>query len=215
MREWRRCSSLFTCRPEVKSAPISRTRSLLQGDPAATDIFNAVLDEAAVESLVMAQSNKWGYRLDDGKHLPLLLFADNFWLLSTSAAELTRMTQVWLGILSKYGWSVPLHEATWCTTAEGTGREWAVNVHGDVVKRTPHKVGFRALGVQITFDNGFAMELKERFARAWRAFYANSDLLCCRSAPIDKRLRLLEAIVMHSLFWCSSSWNLTARQCSN
>ena len=85
-------------------------------------------------------------------------------------------------------------------------------MRSSVVKRAPRKEGFKALGVFISFTNGFERELTERIARAWRAFYANLDLLKCKSASLVKRIELLNVIVAHSLFWCSGSWNLTVTQ---
>ena len=68
--------------------------------------------------------------------------------------------------------------------------------------------------MQLTFDNGSEVELQNRIARSWRAFYKYRDLLCCRAAPWKNRLSLLNTVVRTSLFWCSGSWNLTRRQVS-
>ena len=80
------------------------------------------------------------------------------------------------------------------------------------VPRASRKVGFKALGVLISFDNQFCCELEARIASAWRGFYKFYDILCCRSAPIKKRLSLLAMVVHPALFWCAGSWNLTQVQ---
>ena len=212
IREFRTCSSVFVLDDHVRSAPINRTRSLLQGDPSAPAIFNAALDLVASRFCTLASERGWGYRLDDGSLLSLLLFADNFWIVSTSAHELEDMTKAWLHLLGEHGWNVPAGEATWCTTAEDSHKHWTVRVSETVVKRAPRAEGFSAVGVRICFDNGYEMELQERFSRAWRAFYSNASLLTCRTASLKLRLNLLKTLVMQSLFWCSGSWNLTRKQ---
>ena len=57
LREWRRCSSVFSAGSSIQSQPITRNRSLLQGDPSAPTIFNATLDAAAAEFLEVAKEN--------------------------------------------------------------------------------------------------------------------------------------------------------------
>ena len=53
-------------------------------------------------------------------------------------------------------------------------------------------------------NNGDCWKAWDRtLGKLWRAFFANSHLLCCRAAPIGKRLELLNSVVAHSLFWCS------------
>ena len=49
LREWRRCSSVFQLGDRLESLPVSRSRSLLQGDPSAPALFNATLDMAGEE----------------------------------------------------------------------------------------------------------------------------------------------------------------------
>ena len=199
---------------DVTSAPVRRSRSLLQGDPSSPDLFNATLDLPATEFCKLAVRKGWGYRLDDGSHVSLLLFADNFWLVATSPQELASMTEAWLALLREYGWSVPLNETTWCSTGPDSNHHWIVNVAGQKLPRAPRSTGFKVLGTQVCFDNCFEVELQNRISRAWRAFYKFADLLCCQAAPWKNRLQLLSLLVGHSLFWCSGSWNLTARQVS-
>ena len=214
MREWRRCRSTFVLSPKVASQPIGRSRSLLQGDPAAPDIFNAVLDKAAQKFQQLSREKGWGYRLCDGSFVDLLLFADNFWIVSTNAHELTEMTAAWLEILTEFGWNVPLGEAVWCTTGPDEKHSWEVKLGNYCIKRSPRQEGFKVLGTIVTFDNSFEKELRNRMSRAWRAFWKCSDLLRCQAAPIKDRLRLLQVLVSSPLFWCCGSRNLTAGQLS-
>ena len=214
IREIRGTSSVFVLDQRLQTKPIRRTRSLLQGDPAAPAIFNATLDVPAAEFLQLASVKNSGYRLDDETYVSLILFADNFWLCATSPQELSRMTVAWLAILRRHGWNVPLDETVWCTTGPDSREDWTVQVCSQQINRSPRKSGFKVLGVILGFDNCFEIELENRMARAWRAFFKYKHLLCCRCAPLMGRLRLLDNLVSSSLFWCSASWNLTQRQSS-
>ena len=214
VREVRRFGSVFVLDDDVSSTRVTRTRSLLQGDPAAPSIFNAALDVPASEFCRLAEREKWGYRLDDGSYISLCLFADNFWIFASSPTELAKMTQTWLDILKRFGWSVPLDETTWCTTASDENYLWKVIVDGITLPRSNRRDGFKAVGAQIGFDNVFEAELNNRIARTWRAFYKYKDILCCRAAAWKDRFQLLSSLVANSLFWCAGSWNLTARQVS-
>ena len=116
LREFRRCFSIFVLDREVRSHKVQRTRSLLQGDPAAPKIFNATLDVPVSTFCRMAEQKGWGFKLDCGTRIHLLLFADNFWLVAVSAEQLSAMTAAWLDLLEQAGWSVSLDETTWCST---------------------------------------------------------------------------------------------------
>ena len=124
------------------------------------------------------------------------------------------MTKTWLDILKRVGWSVPLDETTWCTTAADENYLWKVTVDGITLPRSRRREGFKAVGAQIGFDNVFETELNNRIARTWRAFYKYKDILCCRAAAWRDRFQLLSSLVATSSFWSAGSWNLTARQVS-
>lgn len=204
-------SSTFILDDAIRSDPVCRTRSLCQGDPSAPAVFNCVLDDIAEQFCRKANEKNWGIKLGGGQRLSLLLFADNFWLVATSPRELAEMSTLWMTLLSGAGWQAPIQEMTWCTTASDA-QNFSVEVSGVRVHRALRSVGFKALGVQITFDNQFTVELKRRIKSAWHSFYKYMDILCCKSAPIAKHLKLLAISVDPALFWCAGSWNPTKAQ---
>ena len=51
IREIRRMKFVFVLGPDIQSGQVVRRRSLLEGDPAAPDLFNATLDVPATEFL--------------------------------------------------------------------------------------------------------------------------------------------------------------------
>ena len=96
---------------DLETTPIKRSRSLIQGDPAAPRILNIALDEPLVKFHELAQRRKWGISLrgPDGRayFLAIICFADNYWLLATSPGELRQMITTWLDCLMGCGWHTP------------------------------------------------------------------------------------------------------------
>ena len=157
--------------------------------------FNATLDLLAATFCELAQQKKWGYWLSGRSYANLLLFADNFWLLATSAPELAEMSAEWLEILNKFGWEVPLDELTWCTTAQDDLATGQVTIQGHRVRRNSRAEAFKVLGTCVTFDNSFELELQNRISRAWRAFWKCSDICVARQ-------RVLRIALTCCQCWC-------------
>ena len=127
----------------------------------------------------------WGKQLHDGAWVDLILFADNYWLVATDHKMLGAMTVAWLRLLGDYGWETPMQELTWCTTAEDDGLP-VVNIDKKETKRTMAQEGFKVLGIVVTFDNEFEVELEHRLTRSDRVFWANWELLGCISIPLER-----------------------------
>ena len=77
---------------------------------------------------------------DDPKDCILILFADNFWLFASSAAQLKAMTTAWLDILQKHGRVVPLRETTWCTT-QSDEAPCKIDIGSVLLHRAPQRQG--------------------------------------------------------------------------
>ncbi len=98
--------SVFKLDSQTTSKEVDRTRSFPQGDPAAPMIFNLVLDTLAETLTKTATQKGWGKRLQDGSWVNLIMFADNYWLVATSAKMLSFMTCEWLRLLERIGWDM-------------------------------------------------------------------------------------------------------------
>ena len=204
IREIRRQSSIFVLNSDTRSRPISRTRSLVQGDPAAPTLFNTTLDDCLRFFVTTVFLKKWGVKLRGG-YIHHLFFADNAWLMATSLAMLASMVSVLVEALNLFGWSMPLAEACWCTTSPDSWRG-ELFVNDEIIKRKPRAIGIKALGVQVSFDGRCGLEMEKRVDRAWAAFYSRKHLLLCHSAAVSARIKLLEKLVPNTLFWCAGSW---------
>ena len=195
----------------VVTEPISRTKSFCQGNPDAPKYFNIVYDADVEWFHEICQQKKWGYPLEQNFYLGILTFADNFWLIAMSAKELQSMMQCWFERTRGSGWTIPLAECKWCTTASDSSRAH-VRVNGMCINRASRDEGFLALGSLVSFDNRFDNELNQRIRKAWAVFNLHRSQLCCKDASLRKRILLLVTLVVPTLFWCSGSWNLTKEQ---
>jgi ribonuclease HI len=192
-----------------------KSRALWQGDPQAPYLFNQVLDEAAYKMTTHIQRMKWGWPITiNGKteYIGILIFADNYWLIGTSPAELEAMNTYWQNLLKSIGYHTPVCEMRYSSTAQDDQYLRAVLFNKETVKRESRQVGFKVLGTQLTFNNRNDAELVRRIKAAWGAFFKHADILCCKAVPMFKRLRYFKSVVHPALFWCSGSWNLRADQ---
>ncbi len=139
------------------------------------------------------------------------MFADNYWLVATSAEMLNLMTCEWLRLLEGVGWETPAEELSWCTTVDDDVN-YEIIVDYKRVRRPKRGEGFKALGTIVTFDNNFDVEIENRLARASATFNANWDMLGCASASLAKRVQIFRATVEASFLWCAGSWNLRLEQ---
>ncbi len=139
------------------------------------------------------------------------MFADNYWLVATSAQMLTLMTREWLSLLERVGWETPVEELSWCTTADDD-INLKIIVNDKLVRRPKRGEGFKVLGTMVTFDNNFDVEIENRLARASATFSANWDLLGCASAPLAKRVQIFRATVEATFLWCAGPGNLRVEQ---
>ena len=87
LRELLGMSSVFILSSSSQSEVVRRMRSLVQGDPSAPSLFNLILDGPAFEFEQECRKKGWGFDMD-GFAVPIILFADNCWLLVKDPKEL-------------------------------------------------------------------------------------------------------------------------------
>ncbi len=196
---------------------IGRSRSLWQGDPLAPKLFNTTLDVLAQKFEAKANTEKWGWPIHEEsgvRYVCLLLFADNYWIIATSTNELQLAISFWQSLLESAGWFTPVGDLCYATTA-GDDQYTTSTVqqhHGEIVQRRAKAEGFKVLGTQLTFGNHNDKEFERRFRAAWCAFHKHADTLCCKAAPLGKRLEFLHKVVVPALFWCAGSWHLRSQK---
>ena len=206
LREWIQMKSTMSLNQETKSLPLSRGRSLLQGDPMAPAIFVACMDILLARFMEICKERGLGYH-DQGLWLPVLAFADNIWLFARTPKELEHMFRVWITVMRENGMHTSTNECTWTSTHEFPDQV-VTDETGERVNRASKEEGFKALGAKITMVGDDNAELSQRLHKAWQAFYKHKSILCNRSTNVKKRLVLMERIISPGVFWGAGSWNL-------
>ena len=106
-----------------------------------------------------------------------------------------------------------MEEATWCITSPADS-VYSVVVWEVQVTRSLGEKGDKVLGAQVSFDNAFDNELRERAKKAWRAFHVLEDLHF-QVCPHRAEVKLLWVLLRSSLFFCAGSWNLLGTKCAD
>ena len=94
---------------EVITPFLSHAKSQMWGHEVQHEDFAVLMATLSGETVKRARY--------DTERLPLIVFADNFWLLGTSLTQLKSMTLYWHSLLKKAGLSVDISESCWSTTA--------------------------------------------------------------------------------------------------
>ncbi len=228
---------------------IKRTRSMFQGDPQAPQNFNFMLDTEVIVPFVRhAEAQGWGAELShedlavldacvdnqpikkakaQTERLPILVFADNFWLLASSRRQLQAMFNKLCELLARAGLSIDISECSWSSTCRNpppmeltVPNRWPAILStptNDETIRVPFKTrdtAIKGLGSQIACSGDCTAEVDHRIARAWAAFHKHSKLLLCRSASIFRRLERLRSFVLPALLYNIGTCRLTKKHLS-
>ena len=227
IREVRRGSSRLRLPGLPPAEAVMRERSLIQGDPTAPVNFNLFLDDAIEIFTARCRQHDWGYPIAEAavrdvgpqpkrprthrQRLPILVYADNYWLLATSFSMLQSMTKCWHKILTdKFECKTSYKDCRWITTA-GDNLGFNLQIDGVAIPRAPRAQGIKVLGAQVSMDNCATAAINRCIANSWVAFRKHKDLLCNKQASPSRRLQLLDRFVRPAVSYCIGSLNPTRR----
>ena len=147
-------------------------------------IFVACMDILLERFLEICKERGLGFH-DQGLWLPVLAFADNFWLFAKTPNELEQMLRVWIAVMRENGVYTKTNECTWTSTHEFPDQE-VTDETGERVNRTSGEEGFKALGAKITMVGDDNAELKNRLHKAWQAFckHKHMNTFCATEIPM-------------------------------
>ena len=252
IREVRRSAGCLKLPRLPDSRPLQKSRSIQQGDPEGPTKFNIIIDQLIVRPFLQeCERRGWGVELTHEdlaelriaqsgppekrrrvhhERLPLLLFADNYWILATTKRQLIAMTNAWHRLVSKARMRVVLSECSWISTTDCTGGSlylidfWAEPITGNPSSAssssggrtcslawTPSDVGIKVLGSYVTFNNDCTAEVKYRIVMAWAAFRKHSSLLLAHAGSVRDKFAALTRLVLPSLVYNVGSLHVTQR----
>ena len=143
------------------------------------------------------------------QRIPIIVYADNYWLLATNLDMLKKMTDCWHGIITeRLDCRITLNECTFATTRPDDNI-YDLRLDSVSIKRAPRSTGFKVLGAQVTFDNSASAAVTKLIANAWGAFHKHRGVLCTKKASPARRMHLLDTFVRPVAMYAVGSLNLT------
>ena len=171
-------------------------RGIVQGAPYSAELFARIID-------YHARGVHAGWQLHEDTWLQtcvcallVIMYADDICLLATSCAQMARMVADLSGVLNSIGLRLAYPK---CKFLKGchvrdevlhVGRERATFAHR-----------FVFLGILMGFSLSCVDVLVHRLGRAAKTFHGFYRILCRGSAPVKKRLQLLDTFVTSKWRW--------------
>ena len=195
---------------EYSTGGIPVTHWLLQGCPVSAPLFTATMGRLLQPLFSRwAKDSSLGVKLPDGPFLYLKVWMDDVFLFASSAKALQRMITQVCEHLSFYSLHMQPAKTKWSTNQPDTNGEEII-VHGVKLERTSRAEGLLLLGSQVSMMSYSHVALEHRLSIAWGAFFANRELLVCKTVSLRTRLQLLDRTVRQSALWALNTVNLLA-----
>ena len=88
----------------------------------------------------------------------------------------------------------------------------SVNIGGEQVGILAPTESTKYLGRALSLNDYQDREIKHRIAAGWAKFTTYKTELCDRKIPLDRRLKLFEAVVTPTVLYASGCWTMTAER---
>jgi hypothetical protein len=155
----------------------------------------------------------WGIRVGPypGDLLQNLRFADDVLLLAKSIKVLKQMLEDLRAAAGEVG--LELHMGKTNIFANSRGRKQShaqhIGIGEDKVKILGQEASTIYLGRALAFTENHDREINHRIAAGWAKFTTYRKELCNRRLPLERRLKLFDAVVTPTVLYGSGSWTMT------
>ena len=151
----------------------------------------------------------YGIVIDDSCNpLTNLRFADDVVLIATSRSDIGKMIADLGREASKFG--LKMHAGkTKVLATDPDSRQTPISCAGNDVHVLQTGESEKYLGRKLSVDEYHHVELKNRLAMGWAAFFKLKGALCNRQIPIKDRIALFEASVSPCVLYACGSWTMT------
>ena len=181
----------------VVSGLVCLERGVRQGDPLSPTLFGCTVDR----KLAVLQTSWSGRRLgfclhqSDGSRfcLPILAFADDIYLLTSSPTMLQVMLREFANAMLDVGLSLCPDKCVWASTSRTA--MGPVSVRGQVVPQLPRGESMTVLGSCMTLDGRTNAAVDHRLRLGWKAFFAIRHLFDPEAVTARKILQVLQSRV--------------------
>ena len=173
-------------------------RGIVQGAPYSAELFARILDYHArgVHAQWQLQEETWLHTCVCVCALLMVMYADDIVLLATSCAQMARMVAGLSEVLSAIGLRLAYAK---CKFLKGChARDEVLTVGREPVIFVQR---FVFLGILMGFSMSCVDVLVHRLGRAAKTFHGFYRILCGGTAPVTKRLQLLDKFVTSKWRW--------------
>ena len=188
-------------------------RGVEQEDPMSPTLFNAVLEDIFHELTPKWKSGCRGLDVGSlrGERLTNLRFADDVVLFASSLSEARHMLEDLVKASITRGLVIHPKKTkitSNCSDQKRPNSSREVEVAGHQIEVLPLDGQTKYLGRAVCSKNFMAAEIENRIATGWKKFFALRDILCNKSYPLAKRVKLFDTAITPSILYASGSWTM-------
>ena len=206
LREIRDNSMVLRLPDGSSTKPIAQMRGVRQRGTISPIIFVMVMNFALHGPFRDWSARGLGLTLQDNTIISAVIFADDALLLAANWDDMQVMISEFEAALRLHGLEV--HGDKCCSMCNEFADAGNLNLVGHDTPSVSGSTGFTFLGTSLTLDGSFEVEIRDRIAKAWRAFWRLRSWLLRRSVSVRARLQPWRAAMRATLFWCAGSWRL-------
>lgn len=206
LREIRDNSMVLRLPDGSSTKPIAQMRGVRQRGTISPIIFVMVMNFALHGPFRDWSARGLGLTLQDNTIISAVIFADDALLLAANWDDMQVMISEFEAALRLHG--LEIHGDKCCSMCNEFADAGNLNLVGHDIPSVSGSTGFTFLGTSLTLDGSFEVEIRDRIAKAWRAFWRLRSWLLRRSVSVRARLQLWRAAMRATLFWCAGSWRL-------
>ena len=189
------------------AGPIGFDRGGKQGGTDTPHIFKAIAHLAVSQLLVDWTAKGWGFPLEEGSYVQLMIWAGNLYIFATSRCMLSQMMQELTVAINKVklAWkpgSLMYLENDFCDKSVGYV-DLQFSTAGLGVEAMREVAHFETLGSKVDARATVRCALEHRLLLALKHWFARRSELCNSKCHLEWRLRRFYGTVVRTLMWGS------------
>ena len=195
-------------------------RGVKQGDPISALLFISVM-----EAIFRKLKHRWNHlntrrsgayygMVIDKPTEPLtnLRYADDIMLVAGSRGDIGKMLSDLSQEARKYGLQIHMCKTKVLTTDSATHSSDYIKCCGKEVQILTADGTEKYLGRKLSAANFHEIELSNRIATGWAAFFKFKSTLCNKRLLLQDRLKLFDSVVTPCVLYASGTWTMTVER---
>ena len=187
--------------PGGDSISVQANSGIKQGAPESAELFGLIMGWTLDETLARPEWKAVGRPIAD-LDLELLYFQDDVFVLENSAARMARKTALLRDHLANSGLHLAMNKTKIVASPAYKGKMTVVV--GEMEVQIAKGESLKALGVSFDFGAQVSQQAHELLGRARAAYAEHRDLLIAPGSW-DKKINLVEMLIMSTWRWCAGA----------